>query len=165
MFRQMQNGVFIGMGKTFFRRILVWQPYRIQVFPWSKNDRKFFRNLQTENMFSILCHTGRESMPPDRKNFKDIINFPVFKTIQRHLVIRNTPDCLDNFDTSLFKHFPDGRLNKRFRKRIPRTRHRLPETGPVRTFYQQDVQFFRVNDDQNRLWNFICHVQNETRER
>ena len=71
---------------------------------------------------------------------------------------------LDNADPGFFENFTDRRPDKRFRQRITGTGYRLPEAGAIGAFDQQDIQLFRINDDKNRLGNFVSHIQNETRE-
>lgn len=72
--------------------------------------------------------------------------------------VRQSPD---DADTGFLENFPDRCLDKRLRERVPRAGYRLPETGTIGPFDQQDVQFSRVDDDQNRLWNFIRHIHHK----
>ncbi len=163
--RQLQNGVFVSIRKAFFRRFPIRQPNGIQMFAGSKDDRKFFRYQQSENMFRIFGYTRCESMPPDGKNFENVFSLPVFQAIEGNFMLFRIWNRLDNPYACFFKNFPYRCFFQRLGQRIPRTCYRLPETGTVGTLDQQNIEFFRINHDKNRLGNFIGHVQNETRER
>lgn len=164
MLRQFKNGVPVRIGKTLLRRFTIRQPGRVEMLFRRKDDRIFFRDKQTENMFRIFRHTRSETVAPDRKYFKNIFCFPVFKTGNGNFMLFRSCHLVDHPDSGFLENLAYGRPDKRFRQGIARSGYRLPETRPIGTLDQQDIQFFRINDDKNRLWNFVGHIQNETRE-
>lgn len=161
---QLKDGLPVGIGKTFLRCLPVRQPDRIQMLSRSQDDWKFLRHLKSEYMFRIFCHSRSEPMSPDRKYFENVFDLPVFKTGCGNLMIFRSRLSFDNPDPGFLENFTDRRPDKRFRQRITGTGYRLPEAGAIGAFDQQDIQLFRINDDKNRLGNFVSHIQNETRE-
>ena len=98
-----------------------------------------------------------------RKNFKDILSFPVLQTIERHFMTFRMGFGRNNPYPRFLEYLAHGRLFKRFRQRITRSGHRLPEPRTIGTFDQQNIQFFRVNHDKNRLRNLVCHIHNKNK--
>lgn len=161
--RQLQNGIAVRIGKTFRRCLTIGKPDCIEMFFRRQNHRKFFRHQKPVNMFRIFRHTGCEPVSPDRKNFKDILSFPVLQTIERHFMTFRMRFGRNNPYPRFLEYLAHGRLFKRFRQRITRSGHRLPEPRTIGTFDQQNIQFFRVNHDKNRLRNLVCHIHNKNK--